>query len=184
MTHPSLRGGGGGTSILCTYWVCVIFSPKFPLQNIIIIFTHTHTHTHTHKIRSGSSPFSEFPYSVDHYFQNLFTFKPFRRSPRPVYCGKPAREVFCQRPGVTAGREYQRDTSCKSAPETPISRTSPLQSPAFSRASRSRAPPPHVLLCRGTCLSKFGPSAPRPSLLHTIQGFVINAYKLNILNAN
>ena len=48
----------------------------------------------------------------------------------------------------------------KSVPETPLSRSSSLQSPAFSRSSRSGAP--NFSFCRCTYLPKFGcPPPPR-----------------------
>ena len=55
--------------------------------------------------------------------------------------------------------ECQPDASYKLAPEAPISSSSPLQSPAFSRSSRSRAP--DFSLCRGTYLLRCG-QVPRP----------------------
>ena len=56
--------------------------------------------------------------------------------------------------------ESQPDASYKSAPETRISHSSPLQSPAFLRLSHSGAP--HFSLCRGTYLPKSGASAAPP----------------------
>ena len=103
---------------MCHFWD-PIFSPKSPLQSIS--FSQI-----TEKSRSGASPFYSFCRSGDHHFQNSI-FKPFRRRPRPVYCG--------QRSGVIADQNAARRVLQSAPRRPPISRASPLQRPTFSRSS-------------------------------------------------
>ena len=65
--------------------------------------------------------------------------------------------------GRVSGRpECQPDTSyIQSVPETPLSRSSSLLSPAFSRSSSFRSPTPIFSLCRSTYLPNFRESHPR-----------------------
>ena len=90
---------------------------KTPLRSI----------TNLHFCRSG-----------DHHFQNFFTFNPSIAAHGRLTTGSPnALPSAGQRPGpgVSGQLECQPHASYKSSPETPISRSNPLQSPAFSRSS-------------------------------------------------
>ena len=105
--------------------------------------------TNNRKIRSGASPFVSFCRFGDHHFQNFFTFKPFRRRPRPVFCGQP--------------RGYSRPECSRTRPTSqlrrpPISRSSPLRSPTFFTL------PWHIL----TKMWAECPPPPVPNLLSQI----------------
>ena len=135
MQETALPGGGHCPYMcICRYVLLErphIFIPKFPLQSIsfsqiakknplrsmAISTVFAAPETIISKISLHSSR------SVAAHSRGLLQLQPFAAAPR---CDS--------RP------ECQPDASYKSAPETPISRSSPLQSPAFSRSSRSGAP--------------------------------------------
>ena len=120
-----------------------IFSPKFSLQSIITL---------TNKIKKSAPEHHHFrvfaaPETI------IFT---------AVYCGQPEREAFGQRPGVAAGQSVSQTRPTSQIHKPPISRSSPLQSPAFSRSSRSGAPVFHFAVAHTYQTVSRVPSPPPP----------------------
>ena len=133
----STRGGGGGTAIVYSYWVCApretpyIHSPKFPLQSIL--FSQLITNNNNKK----STP-------AHHHFTFTWASIAVHRHPR----------VGILQPGVRGSVPGLQPTRVPARPrpiwQSPFRRpafscSSSLRSPAFSRSTRSRAhpsPPP------------------------------------------
>ena len=86
-----------------------------------------------------TSPFYCFCRSGDHHFQNFCTCKPFHRHPRPIYWVSWTQNVSSTL-RVYSWSECQPYASYKSAPETPISCLSLLQSSTFARLSMLWSP--------------------------------------------
>ena len=141
MVEEQWPGGGGGHFHIVHIGYVSFLRPTFSALNYpfqSILFSETKK-----KIRSIASPFESFFRSGDHPFQNFFTFKPFRRHPRPVYCGQSGRKAFGHCRWVTAGQSASQMRPTSQLQRPPISCSSPLQSPAFScSTARAALEPP------------------------------------------
>ena len=113
--NTPLSGGGGGGALpyMCILGMCHFWDPHFQPEISAPLCRAYHFHTHTPKKKSAPE---------NHHFRVfaaptiiVFIFKPFRRRPRPVYCGQPSASA----PGFSPCRGTYLPRRGPSAPPPP-----------------------------------------------------------------